>query len=88
MKTIFRHAGVPVRAIALVPEALKMCTECKRYELTGTMPATSMSIVLHFNAQVYADIVFIDDWMFAIYVDRATRYTVFAALTSKTFEAL
>ena len=62
MTKIMIEAGSPQRAIALIPEALKLCAECRRFEQTGTTPALSLNLTYVFNHSVYFDLVFVDDW--------------------------
>ena len=52
------------------------------------MPAHSTETQWQFNHSVFFDLVFVDDWVFVLFVDRATRYSVIYSVDNKTFDRL
>ena len=88
MTEMLKLAGAPVRAIALIPEALRLCLECRRHQRLLAKPHVSMRFVTVFNYEVYLDLLFFDDWIFMLMMDGFLRFCRFGYVTHKTFEAL
>ena len=83
------RSGVPIRTLALVADACKLCDICKRWSPIGTKPAARSSLAHSFNESVYADLVFFEDGLVYLFlVDEAIRYLVITYVDGKTFEKL
>ncbi len=88
MRKLLQRAGVPLRVLSLVKDAIKLCKECRDFAGRGTMPAVSMNLPGCFNQHVYADILFFLDWMWLIVVDSCTRWVRLWYINTKEFDNL
>ncbi len=85
LRKILRRAGVPLRMLVYVKDAIKLCDICRRWAATGTMPAVSLQLATSFNQLVHGDVLFFRQWAFLMLIDDATRFTVFWFLLHKDF---
>eukprot|EP00969_Alexandrium_andersonii_P072840 3213935-Alexandrium_andersonii.AAC.1 len=69
---VFQRAGVPLRTLELRKPALDVCVDCRRWAKVGTKPSVSVQISKKFGEVVFADLVFLGEWIFQVFVDQAT----------------
>ena len=88
MKKLLHQAGIPIRVLALVEDAVSLCEHCRRWTKTGATPVIKTRLSARFNQLVYIDIVFFDDAMYFFAVDDAIRWTVIYHIDYKDFDSL
>ncbi len=88
LRNVLLRAGVPLNTLSLIETALALCVDCRRWKAPGSASKISLSIANRFGENLLADILFYDDWMFAVFVDECLRWTEFVYTDYKDFHSL
>jgi hypothetical protein len=88
LRTILSKAGVPIRCLALVRDAVELCEVCLRWKRPGNTPMVKTSLAGQFNEMVYADLVFSGDWVFLLVVDDCIRFMHIPVCDFKSFQGI
>jgi hypothetical protein len=90
LRDLLHRAGLPLRVLAMVGDAVATCVECRRWARIGTKPSAKGRLASRFNDLVYADLILFDSppLIYMIMVDDALRFTTIAHVDYKSYESL
>ena len=88
MENLFKLSGVPQAAIAMIPQVIETCRECRPWMQKESEPTPVVEIVTQLNMVVEADILFYNEYMVWPMLDRADRWHAGCELTNKNAELI
>ena len=80
---MLHRAGVPQKALDLVPSIVHSCTVCREWSRPGPTSASNSAIPDRFNEQVECDLIFISGHTILHMLDRCTRWHAAEVIPNK-----
>ena len=85
---MLHRAGVPQKALDLVPSIVHSCTVCREWSRPGPTSASNSAIPDRFNEQVECDLIFISGHTILHMLDRCTRWHAAEVIPNKEASTL
>ena len=88
MENLFKLSGVPQAAIAMIPQVIETCRECRPWMQKESEPTPVVEIVTQISQTVEAGILLYKSYMVWHMLDRADRWHAGCELTNKDAESI
>ena len=84
MTSTLRAAGLPQSILDACTHVVKTCRECRAWETPGKTTQQATTLSTYFNENVETDILFVDVYQVAHYVDRCIRWHAGGLIKSRS----
>ena len=74
MTSVLTAAGIPQRALDMIPDVVDTCRECRAWQKTDPDVTPTLELATKRNDKVEADILFYRDYLIWHMIDRADRW--------------